>query len=92
MRDDRIDTEIEEIIRASMKMTDVPTPELNDKLKAALYQQEAVLQKRPAAHTPPTVSASHSPTKSRLRHLTTSTSGYGPHQAIFPSSLKANSK
>ena len=51
MRDDRIDTEIEEIIRASMKMTDVPTPELNDKLKAALYQQEAVLQKRPAAHT-----------------------------------------
>ena len=48
MRDDRIDTEIEEIIRASMKMTDVPTPELNDKLKAALYQQEAVLRRQPA--------------------------------------------
>lgn len=38
------------VIQASMKMTDVPDPELNQKLKAALYQQEAVLQKQPATH------------------------------------------
>ena len=50
MRDNRSDIEIEEIIRSSMKMTDVPAPELNNKLKAALYQQEAILQKQPATH------------------------------------------
>ncbi len=33
-----------------MKMADVPAPELNNKLKAALYQQEAVLRKQPAMH------------------------------------------
>ncbi len=51
MRDNRSDIEIEEVIKASMKITDVPAPELNNKLKAALYQQEAVLQKQPDAHT-----------------------------------------
>ncbi len=51
MRDNRSDIEIEEVIKASMKITDVPDPELNNKLKAALYQQEAVLQKQPDAHT-----------------------------------------
>lgn len=50
MRDNRPNMEIEEAIRASMKLTDVPAPELNHKLKAALYQQEAVLQKQPATH------------------------------------------
>lgn len=50
MRDDRSNPDIEEVIRASMKMTDVPAPELNNTLKAALYQQEAVLRKQPAAH------------------------------------------
>ena len=34
-----------------MKITDVPTPELNKKLKVALYQQEAVLRKHPATHS-----------------------------------------
>lgn len=48
MKDDRLNMEIEEVIRASMKMADVPAPELNHKLKAALYQQEAVLQKQAA--------------------------------------------
>ena len=48
MRDDRLNAEIEEVIRASMKMDDVPAPELNHKLKAALYQQEAVLRRQPA--------------------------------------------
>ena len=51
MKDDRLNMEIEEVIRASMKMADVPTPELNHKLKATLYRQEAVLRKQPAAHT-----------------------------------------
>ena len=48
MKDDRSNMEIEKVIRASMKMTDVPAPELNHKLKAALYQQEAVLRRQPA--------------------------------------------
>lgn len=51
MKDNRSNTKIEEIIRASVKVTDTPTTEQNNKLKAALYQQEALLQKRPAAHT-----------------------------------------
>ena len=50
MRDNRPNTEIEEVILASMKMTDVPAPELNKELKAALYQQEAVLRKQPVMH------------------------------------------
>lgn len=44
MRDNCSDLEIEEAIRASMKMTDIPDPELNQKIKAALYRQEAVLR------------------------------------------------
>ncbi|MCI8417225.1 MAG: hypothetical protein HFI33_07000 [Lachnospiraceae bacterium] len=51
MRDNRSNTEIEELIRASLKMNDVPTGELNNKLKATLYQQEAVLRKPSATHT-----------------------------------------
>ena len=50
MKDDRSNMEIEKVIRASMKITDVPAPELNHKLKAALYQQEAVLRKQPAVY------------------------------------------
>ena len=50
MRDNRSNMEIEEIILASMKMPDVPAPELNNKLNTALYQQEAVLRKQPAMH------------------------------------------
>lgn len=50
MRDNRSNMEIEEIILASMKMPDVPAPELNNKLKTALYQQKAVLRKQPAMH------------------------------------------
>lgn len=51
MRDNHSNEEMEEAIRASMKITDVPTPELNKKLKVALYQQEAVLRKQPATHS-----------------------------------------
>lgn len=51
MRDNHSNEEMEEAIRVSMKITDVPTPELNKKLKVALYQQEAVLRKHPATHS-----------------------------------------
>lgn len=50
MRDNRSNMEIEDVIRASMKIKDVPATELNNKLKAALYQQEAVLRKQPAIY------------------------------------------
>lgn len=47
MKDDLFNTEIDEIIRASMKLADEPDPELNSKLKATLYQKEAVMRKQP---------------------------------------------
>ncbi len=50
MKDNHSNMEIEEVIRASMKMTDVPAPELNHKLKAALYQQEAALSRQSATY------------------------------------------
>ncbi len=50
MRNDRSNMEIEEIIRASMKMTDVPEKELNFKLKAAVREQEALLRRESAMH------------------------------------------
>ena len=50
MKDNHSDMEMEEVIRASLRITDVPAPELNRKLKAALYQQEDALRKQPAAH------------------------------------------
>ena len=53
MKDHRSDAAIEKIIRASVEITDVPDPELNSQLKAALYQREAVLQKQPATHALP---------------------------------------
>lgn len=50
MRNDRSNMEIEEIIRASMKMTDVPEKELNFRLKAAVREQEALLRRESAMH------------------------------------------
>ena len=50
MKDNRSDLEIEKIIRDSMKITDIPAPELDKKLKATLYQKEAILQKQPVVH------------------------------------------
>ena len=50
MKDNHSNIEIEELIRSSIKITDVPDPKLNNKLKAALYQQEAALRRQPAAH------------------------------------------
>ena len=51
MKDDQRNTNIDEIIRASMELTDEPSVELNNKIKAALYQQEAVMRKQPATRT-----------------------------------------
>lgn len=48
MKNDLFNTEIDEIIRASMKLADEPDPELNSKLKATLYQKEAAMRKQPA--------------------------------------------
>ena len=48
MKNDLFNTEIDEIIRASMKMADEPAPELNNKLKATLYQKEAAMRKQPS--------------------------------------------
>lgn len=44
MKNDLFNTEIDEIIRASMKLADEPDPELNSKLKATLYQKEAAMR------------------------------------------------
>ena len=48
MKDNRFETEIDEIIRASLELPDEPDPELNNKLKAVLYQEEAAMRKKPA--------------------------------------------
>lgn len=48
MKHDLFNTEIDEIIRASMKLADEPDPELNNKLKATLHQKEAAMRKQPA--------------------------------------------
>lgn len=48
MKDNRFETEIDEIIRASMEVPDEPGSELNNELKAVLYRQEAAMRKRPA--------------------------------------------
>lgn len=40
------DSELDELIRSSMNMADTPSLELNSKLKATLYQQEAVMRRQ----------------------------------------------
>ncbi len=47
MKNDFFNTEIDEIVRASMKLDDEPAPELNNKLKSALYQKEEAMPKQP---------------------------------------------
>ena len=48
MKDNHFETEIDEIIRATLELPDEPDPELNNKLKAVLYQEEAAMRKKPA--------------------------------------------
>ena len=47
MKNDLFNTEIDEIIRASMKLADEPDPELNNKLKATLYQKKRQCKSNP---------------------------------------------
>lgn len=51
MKNNLFNTEIDEIIRASMKLADEPAPELNNKLKATLCQKEAVMRKQPVTRS-----------------------------------------
>ena len=48
MKNDLFNTEIDEIIRASMKLADEPDTELNNKLKATLYPKEEAMKKQTA--------------------------------------------
>lgn len=48
MENNYFNTKTDDIIRNSMRLADEPAPELNQKLKAALYQQEVLMQKQPA--------------------------------------------
>ena len=41
MKNDLFNTEIDEIIRASMKLADEPDPELNSKLKASIVPKRS---------------------------------------------------
>lgn len=51
MKNNRTDAELNQIIRASMKLEDEPSPELNNTLKAALYRQEAAMRKASATRS-----------------------------------------
>lgn len=51
MENKKKDSELEELIRSSMNMTDTPSLELNRKLKATLYQQEAVMRRQAPTKT-----------------------------------------
>lgn len=46
MENKNYDTELDALIRASMKITEAPSPALNNSLKATLYQQEALLRRQ----------------------------------------------
>lgn len=51
MKNNHPDTELDELIRSSLKLTDQPSPELNHTLKTALYRQEDALRKSPATRS-----------------------------------------
>lgn len=46
MEKNRHDTELEELIRSSMDTADIPSMELNSRLKTALYQKENVMHRQ----------------------------------------------
>lgn len=47
MENNNRDDELDKLIRASMEMTDIPSPQLNSRVKATLYQREAALRQHP---------------------------------------------
>ena len=51
MKNEFFNAEIDNIIRESVKLTDKPGTELNNKLKAELYQKEAAMRKQPTTRT-----------------------------------------
>lgn len=51
MKNELFNTEIDEIIRASVKLADKPAPELNNKLKAELYRKETAMRKQPVTRS-----------------------------------------
>lgn len=46
MEEKKYDAELEELIRMSAEIPDEPSLQLNNRLKAALYEQEAVLRRQ----------------------------------------------
>lgn len=46
MENKKNDIELDELIRSSVKITDKPSIELNNSLKASLYQQEAMIRRQ----------------------------------------------
>lgn len=46
MENKNYENDLNELIRMSMKLEDEPSPELNVRLKAELYQREAAMQKK----------------------------------------------
>lgn len=51
MENKNYDTRLNELIHASMELEDIPSAELNNRLKASLYQQEAALRQVTPAHS-----------------------------------------
>lgn len=53
MENQNFDRELSELIRASMELEDIPSPELNQRLKAGLYKREAALSQTPPVRAIP---------------------------------------
>lgn len=51
MKDNYFSEDLDQLIRESIKLEDQPSAELNNRLKAALYQQEAARQQIPDTRT-----------------------------------------
>lgn len=51
MKDNYFSEDLDQLIRESIKLEDQPSAELNNRLKAALYQQEAARQQIPVTWT-----------------------------------------
>lgn len=53
MENKNYDSKLNELIRTSMELEDTPSPELNKRLKASLYQREAAREKTAAIRSIP---------------------------------------
>lgn len=50
MEDKDYNNELDKLIRASMEITNIPSPELNNRLKLKLYEQEKVIHNQTKTH------------------------------------------